>query len=65
MLIFLQKNADFNKLKGVLLRKGKYGRVLSYQFSNFWHNSNGFKTEGNFSTFPLPSTAKSKPKGPT
>ena len=47
MVIFLQKNADISKIKGILvlesiLSKTTYVCVLTYQISSFWHNSNEF-----------------------
>ena len=47
MVIFLQKNANISKIKGILvlesiLSKTTYVCVLTYQISSFWHNSNEF-----------------------
>ena len=47
MLIFRKKNTDISKTKGVLVLKGifsetKYVRVLTYQISSFYINSNEF-----------------------
>ena len=47
MVIFLQKNTDIGKIKGILvlesiLSKTTYVCVLTYQISSFWYNSNEF-----------------------
>ena len=55
MLIFCKKKkkVDISKIKRALVLKviffeTKYVYVLTYQISGFCHNSNEFKTGGNF-----------------
>ena len=46
-MVFLPKNAEIKKIEGILVINGMfsettYGRVLMYQISRFYHNSNEF-----------------------
>ena len=60
---FLQKNADINRNKWVLILKGKISKIkhvcaLTYQISCFQHNPNEFQTRGYFKP---PSHLKTNP----